>query len=689
MKHIRITYILLINALVVVALIIAFFLQRSHVDSDIKYIVTTRDTYDYIKGFEIKDMTVTNENDVYVMFFPYGILKADLNTFSWKPIEDTLDIGRYTFLLSLDKEDLFAVSQWHRTKTQCSSDGGKSWETGHVFRFIDAVYTDKEKSVWMVDKYMELFLSQDKGLTWSNKPIYKTEKEVEQQRAADVYYDNEDNSIWISTQKNSILHSLDNGDTYMTIPTPGDQIANSNKDEYFSAIFKTRAIGNSYYTMQYGYVYKSPKDNIDWRTVANMSWFEKTKDFGMIAIENDSVIVKTNADGKTEWKQTFSASKYGQVYHKKLANNDLWCITSMGFLCCISKNGVQIFDMHLDPKFKKKYESQLRINANDTIYNDIEYYNGVYYAIRYNAVYYREENSDTIFRYLRTPLYLRDMWKDSNGIYIFDGKNKYQINKELDGIKPYSSDFSDLMNKQIDSLIFEKYISDCFWWHIEKLRYCLKDGYFIKGEIEDDISRWDDKKNDRTKLYLYRMPDSISEKSVKEMLDTVYRAMSGIQDTIHFSISEEERRVYKQKISGDVPRFTAETEENYFFKEKEEVVWAMSALDSINDFSQQTLQKVLTAYVDEYIGSTNKYHTVTLKMKDGSSLKLSNFYVFPNYLLNPWAADYKNELFSLNSLAVGKSIDNITNGVFMSGYNSNWYALKKILDYHYRLYYVR
>ena len=77
MKHIRITYILLINALVVVALIIAFFLQRSHVDSDIKYIVTTRDTYDYIKGFEIKDMTVTNENDVYVMFFPYGILKAD------------------------------------------------------------------------------------------------------------------------------------------------------------------------------------------------------------------------------------------------------------------------------------------------------------------------------------------------------------------------------------------------------------------------------------------------------------------------------------------------------------------------------------------------------------------------------------------------------------------------------------
>lgn len=688
MKHIKVIYILLVTALIAVSLFI-FIVILSHGlrdNSNIKYIVTTKDTYDYVKGFEIRDMAVTNENDIYIMYFPYGILKADLNTFTWKPIEDTLEIGRYTFLLPLDKEDLFAVNQWHRTKTQCSSDGGKSWENGYVFRFIDAVYTDKEKSIWMVDKNMELFLSQDKGYTWSYKSIYKTEEEAEKQRATDVYFDKEDNSIWISTQKNSILCSVDTGDTYMTITTPADQIVNSNKDMEFSAIYKTRAIGKYYYTMQYDYVYKSPKDNIDWRTVKNMSWFEKTKDFGMIAIVDDSIIVKTKADGKTEWKQEFSASKYGQVYHKKLANNDLWCITSMGFLCRISRNGVQVFDMHLDPNFKKEYESQLRINANDTVYNDVEYYNGVYYAIRYNAVYYREKNSDTIFRYLRTPQYIMNIWKDSDGVYICAGENKYQINKELDGIKQYNSDFSDLMNKQIDSLIFEKYISDCFYWHIEKLRYCLKDGYFIKGEIENDISHWD---NEKSKLYLYRMPDSISERSVKEMLKTIYRAMDGFQDTIHFDITEEERSLYKQKINGDVKRFTEETEDNFFFGKTEKVVWATSALDTIKNFSQQTLQKVLTDYSYKYAGTKSKHHTVTLKMNDGSVLTLSNYYFFPNYLLNPWTANYKNELFFLNSLAVGKKIDNVTNGIFLSGYNSNWYALKNILDYHYRLYYIR
>lgn len=190
MKHIKVIYILLVTALIAVSLFI-FIVILSHGlrdNSNIKYIVTTKDTYDYVKGFEIRDMAVTNENDIYIMYFPYGILKADLNTFTWKPIEDTLEIGRYTFLLPLDKEDLFAVNQWHRTKTQCSSDGGKSWENGYVFRFIDAVYTDKEKSIWMVDKNMELFLSQDKGYTWSYKSIYKTEEEAEKQRATDVYY---------------------------------------------------------------------------------------------------------------------------------------------------------------------------------------------------------------------------------------------------------------------------------------------------------------------------------------------------------------------------------------------------------------------------------------------------------------------------------------------------------------------
>ena len=105
-----------------------------------------------------------------------------------------------------------------------------------------------------------------------------------------------------------------------------------------------------------------------------------------------------------------------------------------------------------------------------------------------------------------------------------------------------------------------------------------------------------------------------------------------------------------------------------------------SLLDRLK-ITQDTIHTILTK--NSNISATDsRFNIVHLILNDGSWLRFENNDIVPNYLCCPWIAFYKGEPFLLKSLAVGKSIDDMTNGKFMPECNTKEYAIGKILKHY-------
>lgn len=377
----------------------------------------------------------------------------------------------------------------------------------------------------------------------------------------------------------------------------------------------------------------------------------------------------------------FQDSLYGNIIYEYAKGNDSWLLTNKGYLC--KKNGENI------TAYKMRTERPIQIYAKekDTVYSSVAYLNGIYYTNRQNSIYCKDENSQNWYRYLDSNNDIKFVWKDHNGVYMCDENfDKYQINQEIDSIKPYVENFADWKDKRINKVIIERGSIGCEDGYTDgfKIVYKLKNKHFIIDE---------------KKIYgkgdiLQEMPRKITKSSVENLLQHSYKAMCGAIDTIPFELTNKDLKKIKDEIDCKLASINEKQNELFLFSEDfsfinedEDFIYRIKINDLRNlsvkldtiKITKDILNTILTDPNLNYYMTEQRYRIVKLIMNDGSWLKFENKAYCPNYLCCPWTTLYNGNPFIVKSLAVGKCIDDMTKGKLLAGYNEKEYALGRII----------
>lgn len=616
---------------------------------------TIRDSFDIFRWYI--EMTITPDNNLYLLDNEYGVFKADMDSKIWKHILN----GDYKELIITGENNLF-VSTDFSDNILHSQDKGQTWEkiSAGESASIYKMCSDNEKHVWILDYRNNIYFTENNGKSWTKDSIFKHAIEgINDCDIKNIQYDKEDKSLWIITEDNHrtrpmLFRSVDKGLSFAQIPTPADQIKDYDKKAATGWI-NISSDEDYYYVHQNNIVCKTRKDHIEWEIVNE----EKTK-------------------------QLQFPDCYGRIIGRCSKNDTIWFYTDNGYLCNYHDGEITATKMSTEKPINIYQEEK------DTLYNSMTYYNGIYYYAGYKSIYCKDGNSENWYRYLDSDKDPQYVWKDHNGVYMSDKNfNKYQINQEIDSIKPYISDFNNLKDKQIKKITFIKGSTGCFHNVKTELSYKNKRGHFSKAKKTV---------TGKKDYFLKDMPRRIDKSSTDKFLQFVYRSMCNLNDTINLELIENERQYYKKIFDEEIeissmlnmdtiyigheyhPIYNIIFRRDFDITTKKDIKFLSSCVDTLK-IDKNTQQTILTE--ENYsVCTTTNYNLVQIIMNDNSSLNLQDYNYEPNYLHCPWIAFYNGEPFLLKSLAVGKSIDDMTNGKFMPECNTKEYAIGKILRYY-------
>lgn len=614
---------------------------------------TIRDSFDIFRWYI--EMTITPDNNLYLLDNEYGVFKADMDSKIWKHILN----GDYKELIITGENNLFVSADLSDTIFH-SQNKGQTWEkiSIGISSSIHTMCSDNEKYVWILDYKDNIYFTEDNGKSWAKDSVFKhTIEGINDCDIKNIQYDKEDKSLWIITEDNHrtrpmLFRSVDKGLSFAQIPTPADQIKDYDKKAATGWI-NISSDEDYYYVHQNNIVCKTRKDHIEWEIVDE----EKTK-------------------------QLQFPDCYGRIIGRCSKNDTIWFYTDNGYLCNYHDGEITATKMSTEKPINIYQEEK------DTLYNSMTYYNGIYYYAGYKSIYCKDGNSENWYRYLDSDKDPQYVWKNHNGVYMSDKNfNKYQINQEIDSIKPYVENLADFKDKRINKVIIEKGSIGCEDGYTDgfKIVYKLKNEHFIVDEKtiygEGGIRK--------------EMPRKITKSSAENLLQYSYRAMCGIIDTIQFELTDKDLKLYKEEIDTKISNHNDEvylSGHDFSFANKEDYdfiydyikVKDLRNLSSLLDrlkITQDTIHTILTK--NSNISATDsRFNIVHLILNDGSWLRFENNDIVPNYLCCPWIAFYNGEPFLLKSLAVGKCIDDMTNGKFMPECNTKEYAIGKILKHY-------
>lgn len=384
----------------------------------------------------------------------------------------------------------------------------------------------------------------------------------------------------------------------------------------------------------------------------------------------------------------------GRIIGSCTGNGCVWILTENGYLNKVQNGEVTSYRMTTDLPIK------LNCRKRDTTHRDMTYYNGIYYYVYKNHVYCMNEsqnqlvkNAEKWYRYLDVDSKINYIWKNKNGVYICDEKfNKFQINQETDAIKPYKSEFVDLKKGVIEKIKIRKGYHSCEGGLSDytELTYELKNDEFVKTK-EEKLGQG----------YISEaIPQKISKVSVDKLLECVYNAMCGDKDTTCIELTDSDFTDYKRKLNKEIEKLeskhVSEEEEivyleNDYIEEYEIItlkdlhIWS-SILDTLK--STQQMQNVIFSASSDINNDeaelSGDFCVILLGFKDGRWLVLNDNYNYSethNYLRCPWIAQYDGDPFILKSLAIGKSIDEMTEGKLLQECNSKEHAIKTTIRY--------
>lgn len=619
---------------------------------------TIRDSFDIFRWYIT--MTITANNNLYLLDKENGVFKADLKSKIWKSIQNEKK-GYYKELIITGENNLFVSADLSDTIFH-SQNKGQTWEKISIGNSssIHTMCSDNEKHVWILDYKDNIYFTEDNGKSWAKDSVFKhTIEGINDCSIINIKYDKEDESLWIIAEGNHstqpmLFRSIDKGHSFTQIPTPADQINDYDKKNTTRWI-NISSDGDYYYVHQNNIVSKTRKDHIEWKIV----------------------------DEKKPKQQQFPDC-YGKIIGICSKNDTIWYYTDNGYLCNCHNGEITATKMSTEKPIK------IYRDENDTLYNSMTYYNGIYYYAGYKSIYCKDGNSGNWYRYLDSDKDLNYVWKDHNGVYMSDENfDKYQINQEIDSIKPFISDFKNLKDKQIKKITFIKGSTGCFHNVKTELSYKNRKDHFRKTRK---------KVTGKRDYFLKDMPRRIDKSSADNVLHFVYRSMCNLNDTINLEDIENERQYYKNIFDEEIEIYSMLNIDtiiidleyrpicNIIFGDFHNITtikdmkFLSSCVDTLK-IDKNAQQTILTKDNDSFCTTTN--HTlVQITMNDNSSLNLQDYSYIPNYLHCPWIAFYNGEPFLLRSLAVGKCIDDMTKGKFMPECNTKEYAIGKILRHY-------
>lgn len=618
------------------------------------------------------DFYVTKDGDCYVVNKLGIILKTTISSSQWtvlKESKDRLEDPQYHSIHEMsDKSLVISGSRAYRDTLGSiyrSENGGKTFDNSCTrTKYIDAMYTDEDSKLWAVDIDQNLYYSVDAGKTWTIKPIYASLEEKKKQRTSDIFFEADGRTGYVTTHKNLILKTTNNGLSFVKIPTPGDQDPNKSKEYGIAWVKHFRPVGNHYFVKQYNNVYMSDKDDINWHKIDTLKWFDRTDNGDLMAITTNNNVVLFDSDLKLKWSQNIPNDVINtQIMLKYVRNDRIYLLMDNYNICSVGIDGLKMHEIYSDKK----------IDYTDT---DLKYYfkpdtlNGNFYLADGNDIMCKDR-SGTWFRLASISGDIKNMWKKEECLYVSDRNfNKYKVNIDNCTVEPYVSNVTELDDLKVVNFVLEKVEGGCIGSPFQVgAIYENEKGQFIQ---KIDVNTFKNRKEKCREI-----PEKINAADVDSLFRAVVLSMKGFEDTIKFNVSEEDKKECLEYIDKLVKADEIKKEEISFYK---------SFVDTVDRIDQKTVFRILSLGNPYSITSTARHEkTFVFLLSNGNFLIVKNIASNPGYVCTPWRASYKGEDFLIKSVNVGMLLDKATGGVFLpKPCNKKCHAIYKIANYFYR-----
>lgn len=581
---------------------------------------------------------------------PIGQTFERINFFT----EDTLMISG--FIQENGKQDFVYWSGNH----------GKTWEKIMFGKssWIDAACIKSNGKAWMSGSSQLIYYTNDFGRTWTE--FDKVEK-TSNLRFNSIHFENDNLTGLFGSTWNVIYLTKDNCKTWEKIPTPLNQNKYINVSKYDAPrIEKVRIFGDFYIINQQDKIFITRKDSIDWKLLNDVSDFEITEQSKIYTINRDLTVSLYDEHFNTIWHSDKKLSSFPIAISFK--NNSLFAL-----------NKRDVYKISpLEFKSVELLTAEIPISEP---YNKVSY-KGNEYGFDINDILSYDEKKSVWYRYKKLDFPIRNIAIFDSKLIISDTEleNYYSINEESKSIILYQlpKTLFESANNVI-SFKIETGSQGCFHSEIKSRNYTLKGKQFsLKVDVKD-------------MAFLSAMPYTIKNDAISELIYQVDKSRfvqlkssdfefsnKDISDFKEF-IQNEEQRIKKQGID----RF--EFENKYVFPgEKTDFEFYRNIADSITYIPDSVINKIFNLEYGNYSTTTN-WVKLTFNFKDGSTLELYNQDDKSNYLYSPWIANFKGITFKVNSIKVGRLIDNLTEGdLIESTSREKKYALFRIADYLYR-----
>jgi hypothetical protein len=591
-----------------------------------------------------------------------------------------------TLIISGDIKDTLSDKQivyW-------SGNHGKNWEKIEIaeeFKF-DATHFGSDKIALLCGSSQLNYLSHDAGKTW--KTINKIEASGNL-RINTIHFSNNEKIGLLGSHWNVLYRTDEHCEHWEKLPTPLSQ----NKYQRISKeerpeIDKVRIFGSHYAIQQQGRTFVTKSDSIDWKKLKQVLNFEVTENEGLYVVYKDFTVELFDSNFASVWKSEKKIKSEPRSITVRdnslfvLAEGSIYKINPQEF----TETDIKSNDIRTEEDPNRPTEPYQTVS-----------YHGEKYGNLFDRIVIFNKKSKKWDSWLLPDFsigYLT-VWNDQLVVSNneFSKIQYYYVNvqeRKLDEIKDVTKLF---VIPEFDKLVkfdISFVQSGCFHFAAKKNTYTKSRGEFIlSSKMILPLEKAKSKK--RSVPFLAKMSKTIDAKKIEELLTEINTSKLKINTVGDLQLTQNDISEFKKFIDDkateikkngisplshydDLYAFPGENTDFNFYKK---------IADTLLLNPEFSIHEAL--YQGGGIFSTSSEdRRLTFTFNNEKTFSVSNSDTYPNYLHSPWTLLAKEQLLSkVNSLGVGKLVNEITNGDFLAKkVTDKNYAIFRIADYYYK-----
>ncbi len=553
-----------------------------------------------------------------------------------------------------------------------SSTGNILNEMSNIFGgWVDAMYGNGRGKIWVAMIDPVLRYSDDCGKSWRDIPLYGEIEEFGdlEKRISDLYFLDDDVTGIFGTADNLLYVTHDNCKSFTRLATPRDQYKAGNDATGQAMVERVRIFGDYYVVTQYGKVFVSKRDNIDWKMIDKALTFDVTSDgYLALLIKGDKIkfLDKTmSIKGEYKIPDQYRLKDTFQSMGDKcylVDQHSLYEIGADGNGRAIDMFSTVPIESPLVIKDVYPLPTQVLVNGRE------------YYVDQYDVIT-QDPSTGQWYRYM--PLGIKNtnnFIADDGTLCIYDSdraKTLYSVDIKNKTVKPYQWPERLFAHKSIKQVEFFYVTMGCNHYY----------GKYAQFKRNGDKFVW--------------KKDSTVGRKAKEVLN--------IPHDITIASSDLEKLVQAVEMSRMTPVAPSDTIITaQDLKELKDLLDAkvkieaidesqakryMEAAARIKSLDWRSLDKIIAENPSGDWSTTTRTFGMIFTFTDGSRMECSNADFSPNYTLIPWTVDYLNGktylIYMASSFEIGQLMDKISQGNFIpKPFNSKAQALYQLVrDY--------